>query len=48
MPGTTMRLSRETAIPPRFVSERAAVLAMLARWEAETIGQALRPWAGSR
>jgi hypothetical protein len=30
-----------TAIPPRFISERAAVLAMFARWERETLDRAL-------
>jgi hypothetical protein len=36
-----------TAIPPRFVTERAAVLTMLARWERETLG-GRQPASGSR
>jgi hypothetical protein len=40
MPDATMRPFRETAIPPRFVSERALVLDMLARWERDTLGRA--------
>jgi hypothetical protein len=40
MPDAIMCPFRETAIPPRFVSERAIVLAMFARWERDTLGRA--------